>query len=260
MRRRGRVLSFIIGNIYSRKDVYKILNIPKEKQGGIWNTGYATFNNDIYIFVNVNSAGRTGHDYDNRFIGNDLQWFSKNTHSLNAPTIQSMLNPKGRIYIFTRESNKNIFFTYQGIGHVKEYDDTKPVRILWKINIENEMDLLILPEEVINPEKYIEGATKQINVNVHERNSVARMKCIEYYGVSCIICGFNFEEIYGSVGKEFIHVHHLIELREINEEYEVDPIEDLRPICPNCHAIVHKRKPAYSIKEMNRIIRKKNGY
>ena len=83
------------------------------------------------------------------------------------------------------------------------------------------------------------------------------MKCIEHYGVNCIICGFNFEEIYGSVGKEFIHVHHLIELREINEQYEVDPIEDLRPVCPNCHAILHKRKPAYSIKEMKSIIRKR---
>ena len=68
-------------------------------------------------------------------------------HSLNAPTIQAMLNPKGRIYIFTRESNENIFFTYRGTGDVKEYDDTKPVRILWKINIENEMNLLKLPEK-----------------------------------------------------------------------------------------------------------------
>ena len=77
MRRGVWILSFIIGNIYSRKDIYIIKNVPKEKQGGIWNTGYTTFNKDIYIFVNVNSAGRTGHDYDNRFIGNDLQWFSK---------------------------------------------------------------------------------------------------------------------------------------------------------------------------------------
>ncbi|MED1269657.1 HNH endonuclease [Bacillus mycoides] len=133
---------------------------------------------------------------------------------------------------------------------VKEYEGTKPVKIIGEFNDENEEYPNKITEEVDNPEKYTEGATKQVYVNVYERNPVARRKCIEHYGYSCVICDFNFEKIYGELGKDFIHVHHLKELHTIGEEYEVDPIADLRPVCPNCHAMLHKRKQAYFIEEL----------
>lgn len=60
----------------------------------------------------------------------------------------------------------------------------------------------------------------------------------------------NFEERYGEIGKGFIHVHHEVEISTIGEDYEIDPIDDLKPVCPNCHAMLHKRKPAYSIDEL----------
>ncbi|OME66036.1 hypothetical protein BSK65_22915 [Paenibacillus odorifer] len=58
---------------------------------------------------------------------------------------------------------------------------------------------------------------------------------------------FYFYENYGEVGKDFIYVYHLKPLHEVKEEYEVDAIEDLRPVRPNCHAMLHKRKPAFLI-------------
>ena len=244
-----------VENEYARKDVYRIFNVPEEKQGGNWNTGYTTFNNDIFIFANINSAGRTGHDYDNKFIGDEFQWFGKNHHSLSTPTIQAMLNPNGNIYIFTREDSSNSNFVYQGNGRVKEYKNTKPVKIIWEFNDENEEYPNKTTEEVDNPEKFTEGATKQVSVNVYERNPVARRKCIEHYGYSCVVCDFNFERTYGDLGKGFIHVHHLKELHTIGEEYEVDPIADLRPVCPNCHAMLHKKKPAYSIEFLKKLLK-----
>jgi predicted HNH restriction endonuclease len=114
-----------------------------------------------------------------------------------------------------------------------------------------------IAEEVMDAHKYLEGATKRINVNVYERNAKARKKCIEHWKVDCFICGFNFQETYGDIGKDFIHVYHLKPLNEINGEYEVDPIEDLRPVCPNCHAMIHRKKEAYSIEEIKRIIQQK---
>lgn len=114
-----------------------------------------------------------------------------------------------------------------------------------------------IAEEVRDAHKYLEGATKRINVNVYERNSKARKKCIEHWKVDCFICGFNFQETYGDIGKDFIHVHHLKPLNEINGEYEVDPIEDLRPVCPNCHAMIHRKKDTYTIEEIKRKVQKK---
>lgn len=95
-----------------------------------------------------------------------------------------------------------------------------------------------------------EGAKKQIYVNSYERNDIARERCIKHYGARCVICGFDFKKVYGEVGRDVIHVHHLKPLHEIGETYRVDPINDLRPVCPNCHLIIHRRNPPYSIDEV----------
>jgi hypothetical protein len=97
-----------------------------------------------------------------------------------------------------------------------------------------------LAEELDDACVYYEGVKKTITVNAYERNPEARLKCLEYYGTNCEICGFNFEDTYGEIGKGYIHVHHVIPLSEIAKEYKIDPIRDLRPVCPNCHAMLHK--------------------
>ncbi len=109
---------------------------------------------------------------------------------------------------------------------------------------------LLLPEQIENPEEYYEGVSKPITVNAYERNPKVRSACIEHYGAKCIICGFSFQEKYGDIGKDFIHVHHIKPLGEIGAEYKVDPINDLCPVCPNCHAMFHMRKPPFSINEL----------
>ncbi|MBU1691784.1 MAG: HNH endonuclease [Gammaproteobacteria bacterium] len=107
-----------------------------------------------------------------------------------------------------------------------------------------------IPEEVSNPERFVEGAAKTIAVNAYERNSKARSVCIKHYGAVCAICNFNFETAYGAIGKGFIHVHHIVPLAEIRREYELDPIRDLIPVCPNCHAIIHLTQPTMSVEEL----------
>jgi 5-methylcytosine-specific restriction enzyme A len=96
------------------------------------------------------------------------------------------------------------------------------------------------PDEV--PETLEEGNRKTVIVNVYERNPIARKKCIEHFGVQCQVCEINFENTYGEVGKDFIHVHHIVPLHEIQQGYEVDPIRDLIPVCPNCHAMLHRKE------------------
>lgn len=45
-------------------------------------------------------------------------------------------------------------------------------------------------------------------------------------------------------------MHHLTQLSKIGQGYEVDPVNDLRPVCPNCHAMLHKRNPPYAIDKL----------
>jgi hypothetical protein len=110
------------------------------------------------------------------------------------------------------------------------------------------------PDEITSPKQYVEGTCRNITVNAYERDPAARDACIAHYGLSCQICNFNFEEGYGELGAGFIHVHHIVPLADIGKEYTVDPITDLIPLCANCHAMIHRRKPALTVEELEQYI------
>lgn len=106
----------------------------------------------------------------------------------------------------------------------------------------------------INVSSYKEGAVKSIISKRYERNPQARLLCLESNGYSCKVCGFNFRETYGELGQDYIHVHHIIPISTIGEEYEINPKTDLIPICPNCHAMIHKVTPAMQIEKLQELI------
>ncbi len=113
-----------------------------------------------------------------------------------------------------------------------------------------------LPDEIDESSTYKEGTCKKITVNAYERSLGAKQKCIEKYGYACAVCNTLMSDIYGELGHKYIHVHHLKKLSDIGKEYEVNPDTDLLPVCPNCHAIIHRRNPPYSIEEMRELIQK----
>ncbi|WP_429747529.1 HNH endonuclease [Vibrio clamense] len=106
---------------------------------------------------------------------------------------------------------------------------------------------------------FTEGAKKQVTVNSYERCPKARQACLDKHGYSCKVCGFSFLEVYGEIGKGFIHVHHIKPLAGISENYEVKPTKDLVPVCPNCHAMLHTKSPPLSIDELKSIMVKSEG-
>lgn len=113
------------------------------------------------------------------------------------------------------------------------------------------------PEEIPDIElaNLYEGAKKIVTVNAYERNSRARKICITYWGNVCSVCGFDFEKVYGLLGKGFIHVHHLVPVAKIGKTYQIDPISDLRPICPNCHSMIHNHTPILTIDQLKDLIK-----
>ena len=91
-------------------------------------------------------------------------------------------------------------------------------------------------------EVLIEGSARSFVATRYERNRKAREICLSYYGKSCKACGMNFEQFYGKEFADIIEVHHIVPVSEIAESYIVDPINDLIPLCPNCHTVVHSNK------------------
>ena len=101
----------------------------------------------------------------------------------------------------------------------------------------------------------LEGSQYQVICNKYERNPINRELCLAKKGYVCHICGFDFEKTYGAVGKRFIHVHHITPVSELGPDYRINPEKDLIPVCPNCHAMLHRRKPPYLPEELKKIMR-----
>jgi predicted HNH restriction endonuclease len=136
-----------------------------------------------------------------------------------------------------------IFETRQIQGWVVEHKriaDTFPV-------IAADSSKNLYPDEIDSDDGIPEGAKKSIIVNAYERDPKARKQCIEHFtgvlgGVKCSICGFDFGQVYGADFEGKIHVHHIEPLSKIRKTYKVSPINDLIPVCPNCHLVLHSKK------------------
>ncbi|RMA40889.1 hypothetical protein D9R08_17155 [Rhodophyticola porphyridii] len=95
--------------------------------------------------------------------------------------------------------------------------------------------------EARSPEARTEGG-KKVYISVRrERDPKLRDDALSIHGLDCMACGFNFERAYGSWGKGFIEVHHVVPLAEAGRS-ETNPATDLIVLCANCHRMVHRKR------------------
>ena len=151
----------------------------------------------------------------------------------------------------------SVNWTPQASGMSIPDDVTEQLEKDWAKFLNREIPVYqsVYPDEIDSTVTFQEGTPKQVTVNIYERNPEARAICIQKYGAICSVCEIDFGKKYGEIGKGFIHVHHLKPL-SIRKGYELNPIYDLRPVCPNCHAMLHKRKPEpYTIDELKNFLK-----
>lgn len=213
---------------------------------------------DIHNKLNLVQQGRTfGDSLNSQGMGELAQWIKDESLPAITGLIVSKFGESERRYL----PGKGYFKMYNrpdfDFGWWEE-EIKKTTQTNWRDLVELQSIQTTYPDEVA-PDVYPEGAKKLVTVNAYERNIKARDKCIEHWGINCQGCGINFELVYGSIGKMFIHVHHIKPISEIGEAYEVDPINDLIPLCPNCHSMVHRAKTQMTVTDikMNLIIRNK---
>ena len=106
------------------------------------------------------------------------------------------------------------------------------------------------PETLPADRTYSAGAKRRVTVNAYERDPEARRACIAHHGTRCKVCGFDFERVYGDLGSGFVHVHHLRPLALTASEYQLNPLTDLVPVCPNCHAMLHRTSPPLGVADL----------
>lgn len=250
------MLIFEQGRMYSRPDVKARAGLPRDAKGGNWDTGIVEHGGEFLIFTNVGTEGRTGHNYGNRWEGGCLRWYHKRGSHLGWESVRQLLGGGPVIHVFWRSSNEQPF-EYAGKAKTLEVVDTSPVEILWSFDDSdfNTSEVPVQSPEQATRGEYREGAVRQVLVNAYERDRAARQACIEHFGLGCAVCGLRFEERYGMLGTGFIHVHHVVPLSELGPDYQLNPIEDLRPVCPNCHAMLHRQRPLLSIEALRAALR-----
>jgi hypothetical protein len=69
----------------------------------------------------------------------------------------------------------------------------------------------------------------------------------------CEICGFDFAEHYGALGRDFCEVHHTKPLATMNGVRRV-PLSDLAIVCSNCHRMIHRSDPPNTMAAMKRLV------
>lgn len=251
---------FNLGEEYSRSEVFKILDLNPAPKGGDWFTGYAEHEGSVFIFCNVGTPGRTGHDYGNHFDGDRLVWSGKGPSKLQHASIQNLLKPQGRSYIFYRLNDRGPF-TFAGLAKPYQVLDTSPVGVIWEFydqhSIKPDIDSSLQPS---NQGTVVEGGAKLVTIKIYERDRGARLRCIHHWGWKCFVCQFDFAKAYGELGEGFIHVHHLKPLAEIGDAYDLNPVTDLRPVCPNCHAMLHRKVPALAIEDLKIRMNRAKGH
>lgn len=176
--------------------------------------------------------------------------------AFNLPVVQSRYSDWGNFYGLVKyypcalwDRSGYIIFNSEnelkrpGISIAKRIN--VPKGILSLTGYKRVIDDVHLPEELPEGSQYQEGAVQQIKVNRYERDRKARDACLSHYGYICQVCQTRLSDLYGAIAEHLIHVHHIKPLNEIGKSYAVDPVADLIPVCPNCHAIIHLKNPPY---------------
>jgi hypothetical protein len=131
-----RPVPFVVGHQYTRENIFDILGLQPHPTGGNWFTGYNAHQGDWYVFAHIETAGRTGHDYENAWEGDLLRWRGKTGSRLEHDSIRSMLHPAGHVFVFTRERDRDPF-TFQGAAEAERSADTVPVTVWWRFHDPN---------------------------------------------------------------------------------------------------------------------------
>lgn len=104
-----------------------------------------------------------------------------------------------------------------------------------------------------NQNYFDEGFKKTIVKEITTRSKKVVLEAKSKHGTICAVCEFDFGKKYGPHGLGFIEMHHLNPIKNGERKTTVN---DLRPVCANCHRMLHKGDRLLSLEELTQIIKK----
>ncbi|HDX3819625.1 TPA: HNH endonuclease [Escherichia coli] len=187
----------------------------------------------------------------------DSQGRKKPGYKQSIEHINKILYDGYSLYIFYQIRQEKT--TASGAAKIKDFEKNIVRKYLTKINSNwyaTDEEHYSYTPEIDND--YYEGRQLERLATYYERDPKARQACIDAHGYTCHICGFNFEKVYGSIGKNYIQVHHIKPLHHIAKYHKVDPVNDLIPLCANCHVMIHNGMKVRTIEQLREILERTN--
>lgn len=211
---------------YSKKDIVKIVKYR-----------YDINNNNYYILLSRKQSKALEH------LRSHLYLYFKKQMGNYRPT-----NPQQRSF----QGNCPFKIAFAKYVTQKDYSDSSTVEAVLDLIKQSARRKTI---DVNKIPHYFEGREKEMKIIYHSRNINARLECLRQSKGKCYICGFDFEKVYGDIGKGFLEVHHKTPVSTYTKEQEIS-VDQLCAVCSNCHSMIHRTKTPMDVEELKRKIQR----
>lgn len=243
-----------IGQVYTRKQLREMFDVTD----ATINTGVfrPKGHESVWLFVTEHKTPDIT-QYTDYLDGEILQWDGQ-TSGRTDQLIISHKQEKLELLVFYRKRKyeyPQAGFRFEGAFNYLSHHGSRPTHFTLKRLISTISSVISDLDSLLIEEEYFEGRRNRRFTNYYERNPKLRAAAILHYGTKCMVCGFDFEKVYGEHGAGYIEVHHLRPVSSLQEQTKVDPNTDMAVVCSNCHRMIHRNKDKIlSIEELREIL------
>ena len=167
------------------------------------------------------------------------------------------LTSKGKDKI--QQINPQLDYIFSGVFEIKDYQEG--LREL--NNVSPKGEFIDLNSTVS------EGKIEYKVTKTRTRSKKLREVAIKHFknknkgSLKCEICKFDFKKAYGKPGKDFIEIHHEKPIFAYEDEGEEQTIRkalnNLHPVCSNCHRVIHKKaREPYKLEQVKKFFNDNN--
>ena len=122
-------------------------------------------------------------------------------------------------------------------------------------DITENREISVLDDSIVR-----EGQLMTRSVEYRTRSRELRNTAVEYYSESgrirCLACYFEFARAYQAIGEGVIQIHHIKPVSFMRGEplSREDALANVRPLCANCHQMVHTKTPPIPICDLRSMV------
>lgn len=233
----------VVGQLYTREQLMQVFSISDATiRTGIFRPKN---HNSVWVFITEKkTADQT--PYADVLVGDLLQWDGQ-VKGRRDYLVRDHKSLGLEVLVFYRREkyeHPGAAFRYEGPFEYVSHSGAFPVHyVLCRLNTSTPVESA-LTESATSTVSGADTGGREGNrywsATALETDSNLKQQVVSAHGARCCVCGFSFEETYGSIGEGFAVVHLRRRVQPDANPNEIDPVKDAVVVCANCHAMIHK--------------------